>query len=145
MDILVVDDCRADVRLTEEAFKESHFRTRLHVAEDGQAAIDFLRRRRGYEDAPRPALVLLDLNLPRKDGREVLAEVKSDLELKAIPVIVLTTSAMETDVLRSYELHANAFVTKPLDLPRFLCVLNSLSDFWLFAATLPEHIARKTA
>jgi CheY-like chemotaxis protein len=140
--ILLVEDNPADVRLTREALKDTSVLSRLHVTSDGVAALDFLRRQGRYAAAPRPHLVLLDLNLPRKDGREVLAEIKGDEELKRIPVVILTTSRAEEDVLRSYSLHANAYVTKPVGLAEFLRVVRSLEGFWLLAATLPSSLER---
>ena len=115
IDVLLVEDDPGDVLMTREAFEEHKLRNNLHVVNDGVEAVEFLRREGRYADAPRPGLILLDLNLPRKDGREVLAEIKADESLRAIPVVVLTTSEAEEDVLRSYDLHANAYVTKPVD------------------------------
>lgn len=137
IEILLVEDNPGDVRLTVEALKEAKVRNNLHVATDGVEAMEFLRRAGGHAGAPRPDLVLLDLNLPRKDGREVLQEIKTDPELDLIPVVVLTTSQAEQDVLRSYQLHANAFVTKPVDLERFLQVVRSIESFWLEIVRLP--------
>ncbi len=137
IDILLVEDSAADVRLTREALKEAKVLNTLHVVQDGMAALAFLRQRSPYAESPRPDLILLDLNLPRKDGREVLAEIKQDEALKRIPVVVLTTSRAEEDVVRSYDLHANAYVTKPVDLGQFLRVVRSLEEFWLAVVTLP--------
>lgn len=137
IEILLVEDSAADVRLTREALKEARVYNTLHVVGDGVLAMDFLRQRGAYQGAPRPDLVLLDLNLPRKDGREVLAEVKGDDELKRIPVVVLTTSQAEEDILRSYDLHANAYVAKPVQLEQFLKVIRALEQFWLAVVTLP--------
>jgi len=139
VDILLVEDNPADVRLTLEALKESRLLTNLHVVGDGVEALAFLRREGEYEHAPRPDLVLLDLNLPRKDGREVLAEVKTDPDLKRIPVAVLTTSQAEEDVVRSYDLHANCYVTKPVDLDQFLHVVRTINEFWLTIVKLPPR------
>lgn len=139
VDILLVEDNPADVRLTLEALKESRVLTNLHVVGDGVAAMAFLRREGEYQKAPRPDLVLLDLNLPRKDGRQVLAEVKADDDLKRIPVAVLTTSQAEEDVVRSYDLHANCYVTKPVDLDQFLHVVRTINEFWLTIVKLPPH------
>ncbi len=139
VDILLVEDNPADVRLTIEALKESRVLTNLHVVNDGVAAMAFLRREGEYENAPHPDLVLLDLNLPRKDGRAVLAEVKSDPELMRIPVAVLTTSQAEEDVLRSYDLHANCYVTKPVDLDQFMHVVRTINEFWLTIVKLPPR------
>jgi chemotaxis family two-component system response regulator Rcp1 len=129
--ILIVEDNPGDVRLIVEALGELPFRTESHVASDGQQALDFLQRRGDYEDAPRPDLVLLDLNLPKLSGREVLARVKQDPALRRIPVTVLTSSAAEEDVMNSYDLHANCYVTKPMRYERFVSVLTAISEFWL--------------
>lgn len=137
IDILLVEDSVSDVRLTREALKEARVCNNLHVVGDGVAAMDFLRRKGKHKDASRPELILLDLNLPKKDGREVLEEVKADDDLKRIPVVVLTTSKAEEDIIRSYNLHANAYVTKPVNLDQFLHVINSLGQFWLAVVTLP--------
>jgi CheY-like chemotaxis protein len=136
-DILLVEDEPGDVRLTVEALRTARVRTRIHTVEDGVEALDFVRRRPPFADAPRPDLILLDLNLPRKDGLQVLAEIKSDPALRAIPVIVLTTSRARDDVLRSYDLHANCFISKPMDLDEFNAVVKSIEDFWLTVAYLP--------
>jgi CheY-like chemotaxis protein len=135
--ILLVEDNAADVRLTIEALREGKVRNDLHVARDGAEAMEFLRRQGPFADAPRPDLVLLDLNLPRKDGREVLREIKDDDSLKRIPVVVLTTSSAEADILRSYSLHANCYITKPVDLEQFVQVVKSIDDFWLTIVKLP--------
>jgi chemotaxis family two-component system response regulator Rcp1 len=142
IEILLVEDNPADVRLTHEALKEGKVRNNLHVARDGVDALEFLRRVGPYKDATRPDLVLLDLNLPRKDGREVLAEIKRDPELRTIPVVVLTTSSAEADILRSYNLHANCYITKPVDLDQFVQVIKSIDDFWLTVVRLPSDKAR---
>ncbi len=139
IDILLVEDNPADVRLTREALKEAKVVNELHVVKDGVAALKFLQRQNSYANAPRPDLILLDLNLPKKDGREVLAEVKQDDQLKSIPVVVLTTSRADEDIVRSYHLHANAYVTKPVDLAQFLKVVRSLEEFWLAVVTLPPN------
>ena len=136
--ILLVEDNPADIRLTREAFRERQLSdAHVHVVKDGVEAINFLTQQGQYADAPRPNLILLDLNLPRKDGREVLAEIKRSPELRRIPVVILTTSQSEADVLRTYDLHANCFITKPVDLNRFLDVVKAVEDFWLSAVTLP--------
>ena len=135
--ILLVEDSAADVRLTREALKEAKIVNTLHVVPDGVAAMDFLRKQGPYAASPRPDLILLDLNLPKMDGREVLAEVKKDEDLKRIPVVVLTTSQAEEDVVRTYNLHANAYVTKPVDLKQFLSVIRAIEEFWLAVVTLP--------
>jgi two-component system, chemotaxis family, response regulator Rcp1 len=138
IDILLVEDSPADVRLTREALKDAKVLNTLHVVEDGMAAMAFLHKRGQYADRPTPDLILLDLNLPKKDGREVLAEVKKDEAFKRIPVVVLTTSRAEEDVVRTYNLHANAYVTKPVDLAQFLSVIRALEEFWLAVVTLPR-------
>jgi chemotaxis family two-component system response regulator Rcp1 len=138
LEILLVEDNPADARLTREVFEGGRLSTHLNIVADGEQALAFLRREGIYEAAPRPKLVLLDLNLPRKDGREVLEELKSDRVLCRIPVIVLTTSAAESDILRSYELQANCFITKPLDLDEYFSVVRAIEDFWLSTARLPS-------
>ena len=142
IEILLVEDNPGDVRLTREALSEARVANRVTVARDGEEAMALLRREPPHEDAPRPDLIMLDLNLPRKDGREVLAEVKQDPRLRTIPVVILTTSKYEEDVLRSYKLLANCYVTKPVDLERFLAVIRAVEQFWLGTVTLPpdgEH------
>lgn len=139
IDILLVEDSPTDALLTRRAFADSRHASRLHIVEDGVKAIAFLRRQEPYADAPRPRLILLDLNMPRMDGREVLAEIKADDDLKTIPVIVLTTSNAEEDVLRSYQLHANCYVTKPVDLDSFGKAIASLENFWFAVVTLPPR------
>jgi CheY-like chemotaxis protein len=143
IDILLVEDNPADVRLTREALKEAKVLNTLHVVEDGMAALEFLRKRDQYAGSPAPDLILLDLNLPRKDGREVLAEIKQDENLKRIPVVVLTTSRADEDIVRSYNLHANAYVTKPVDLKQFLDVIRAIEEFWLAVVTLPKGVKRQ--
>jgi two-component system, chemotaxis family, response regulator Rcp1 len=137
IEILLVEDNPGDARLTLEAMREAKLRNRLHVVEDGVEAMEFLRRQGRFGDAPRPDLILLDLNLPRKDGREVLAEVKADPDLKRIPVVVLTTSQSEEDVARAYDLHANCYVTKPVDLAQFMKIVAQIDEFWVKVVTLP--------
>jgi CheY-like chemotaxis protein len=139
IEILLVEDNPGDVRLTVEGLNEGKVRNNLHVARDGVEALAFLRRQGQFADAVRPDLILLDLNLPRKDGREVLSEIKSDPELKTIPVVVLTTSRAEQDVLHSYQLQANCYITKPVGLEQFITVVKSIEDFWLTVVTLPHH------
>ena len=139
IEILLVEDNPGDVRLTIEALRESKVRNNLHTAVDGVEALAFLRREGDYAAAVRPDLILLDLNLPRKDGREVLADIKADPSLKTIPVVILTTSRAEQDVLRSYELQANCYITKPVDLDQFITVVKSIEDFWLTIVTLPHQ------
>jgi CheY-like chemotaxis protein len=138
IEILLVEDNPGDARLTIEAMREAKVRNRIHVVEDGVEAMEFLRRRGRFGDAPRPDLILLDLNLPRMDGREVLSEVKSDPDLRRIPVVVLTTSQTEEDVIRAYDLHANCYVTKPVDLEQFMKIVNQIDEFWVKVVTLPR-------
>ena len=137
VEILLVEDNPGDVRLTREALREGKVYSNLHWVTDGVQAMEFLRRQGKYKDVPRPDIILLDLNLPRKDGREVLSDIKSDPDLSNIPVVVLTTSKAEEDVLRSYELRANCYVTKPVDLEKFIVVVQSIDKFWLTVVTLP--------
>ena len=139
IEILLVEDNPADVRLTQEALREGKVKNSLNVARDGTEALAFLRRQGPHASAPRPDLILLDLNLPKKDGREVLAEIKSDDELKTIPVVVLTTSSAELDILKSYSLHANCYITKPVDLEQFVSVVKAIDDFWLTVVRLPPE------
>ena len=138
IEILLVEDNPGDARLTIEAMREAKVRNRMHVVEDGVEAMAFLRRQGRYGEAPRPDLILLDLNLPRKDGREVLAEVKADPDLKRIPVVILTTSRAEEDVIRAYDLHANCYVTKPVDLAQFMKIVAQIDEFWVNVVTLPR-------
>jgi CheY-like chemotaxis protein len=137
VEILLVEDSPGDVRLTIEALKEANVRNRLNVVSDGVEAMEYLRREGKYSNAPRPDVVLLDLNLPRKDGRKVLAEIKEDPDLKVIPVVVLTTSRADEDILKAYEHHANCYITKPVDFQQFLHVVQSIEDFWLSVVRLP--------
>ncbi len=137
IEILLVEDNPGDVRLTQEALKEGKVWNRLNVAPDGVVALKFLRREGTFADAPKPDLILLDLNLPKKDGREVLADIKQDTRLRNIPVVVLTTSKAEEDILRSYKLHANCYITKPVDLEQFMGVIRAVEDFWLCIVKLP--------
>ncbi|HWQ45760.1 MAG TPA: response regulator [Longilinea sp.] len=137
IEILVVEDNPGDVRLTIEALRESRVFNKLSVARDGLEAMAFLHAESPFEAATKPDLILLDLNLPKKDGREVLAEIKADPDLKRIPVVILTTSKSEEDVLRSYNLHANCFIVKPVDLDQFLKVVKSIEDFWFSVVVLP--------
>jgi len=139
IEILLVEDNAGDVRLTREALKDAKVLNTLHVARDGEEAMEFLCHKGKHADAPRPDLVLLDLNLPRKDGREVLAEIKADEDLKRIPVVILTTSKSEEDVLKMYNLHANCYVTKPLDLDQFIRVVQAIEDFWFTVVRLPDE------
>ena len=137
VNILLVEDNPGDVLLTQEAFREGRYLPNLSVVEDGEEALIFLRRQGIYKDAFRPDLILLDLNLPRKDGRELLAEVKEDLDLRYIPIIVLTTSNAEQDVRRAYKLHANCYLTKPIDMDDFVKKVRSIEEFWLNVVRLP--------
>lgn len=139
IEILLVEDSPSDVEFTVEALKEAKVRNHLSIVEDGVQALEFLHRQGQYTKAPRPDLIMLDLNLPRKDGREVLAELKADANLKMIPVVVLTTSRAEEDVLRAYQLHANCYITKPVDFQQFLSVVRAIESFWLFVVTLPPR------
>ena len=138
-EVLLVEDNPGDARLTLEALKEGKVLNRVSVVPDGVEAMAFLRRQGPYADVPRPNLILLDLNLPKKDGREVLAEIKTDPDLKRIPVVILTTSQAEEDIARTYDLHANCYVTKPVDLDKFLEVVRSIEDFWLAIVQLPQE------
>jgi len=139
INILLVEDNPGDARLAKEALKEGKVKNQLHIVNNGVAATDFLFKRNDYKDAPRPDLIILDLNLPKKDGREVLAEIKADENLKRIPIVILTTSKTEEDILRTYNLHANCYITKPLDLNKFFEVIKSIEDFWLTVVKLPNH------
>jgi len=137
IEILLVEDNPGDVRLTQEALRDAKVRNTMHVAADGVEAMEFLRRQGKHADVPRPDLILLDLNMPRMDGREVLAAIKADPSLRRIPVVILTTSDDEKDVLKSYDLHANCYITKPVELPQFIEVVRSIEDFWLTIVKLP--------
>ncbi len=137
VEILLVEDNPGDIRLMKEAFKESGFFSRLNVAHDGEQAMAYLRREGKYSNSLRPAMILLDLNLPRKDGREVLAEIKMDNRLRQIPVVILSTSTSAEDVRRAYDLHANCYVPKPLDVDQLVQLSRSLEEFWLSTAILP--------
>jgi CheY-like chemotaxis protein len=139
VELLLVEDNPGDVELTRESLDEAKVRNRLSVVSDGVEALAFLRREGAYRDAPRPDLVLLDLNLPRMDGREVLAEIKADPVLRTIPTVVLTTSEAERDILAAYRLHANAYIVKPVDLDQFLGVVRSIEGFWLAVVKLPPE------
>jgi two-component system, chemotaxis family, response regulator Rcp1 len=139
VEILLVEDNPGDERLTREALKEGKVYSTLHWVKDGVEAMQFLRRQGKYAAVPRPDIILLDLNLPKKDGREVLQDIKNDGDLKRIPVVVLTTSKAEEDVLRTYDLHANCYVTKPVDLEKFIVVVKSIDAFWLTVVTLPPN------
>ena len=139
IEILLIEDNPGDVRLTKEVLMEGKVRNRLQVVADGVEAMAFLRRENNYAEAPRPDLILLDLNLPKKDGREVLQEIKADHQLRRIPVVVLTTSAADEDILRSYELRANCYITKPVDLNQFIRVVRTIETFWLTIVSLPKR------
>ncbi len=139
IEILLVEDNPGDVRLTQEALKENKIRNNLHVAKDGVEAMEFLRKMNGHKDVPRPDLILLDLNLPKKDGREVLAEIKTDDNLRSIPVVILTTSDAEDDVARAYHMYANCYIRKPIDLNRFIDVIKVIENFWLSIVELPPN------
>ena len=140
IEILLVEDSPSDAALTIEALKAGKIANRLSHVEDGVDAMDFLRRRGKYAEVRRPDLIMLDLNLPRRDGREVLAEIKNDPDLKIIPIIVLTTSHADQDILRSYELNANCYITKPVDFAHFINVVKSIEQFWLTVVTLPQKL-----
>ena len=139
IDVLLVEDSPGDVRLTQEALREANRAVRLHVAVDGVDAMDFLRREGRHLRAPRPDLILLDLNLPKMDGREVLAQIKADDRLRTIPTIILTTSEAEADITKSYQLRANCFLSKPVELGAFESLVKSINDFWLTKAKLPHQ------
>lgn len=138
IEVLLVEDDKGDILLTREAFELNKVKNRLHVVNDGEQAMAFLRRQDEYVEAPRPDLILLDLNLPRMDGMEVLREIKADLELRTIPVVILTTSEAEEDILRSYHLHANAYVSKPVDFSQFIRVVRQIDDFFVTVVKLPS-------
>jgi CheY-like chemotaxis protein len=140
IEILLIEDNPADIRLTQEAFREARLHNTVHVVQDGVSAMAFIRQAAPYQQAPRPDLILLDLNLPKKDGREVLREIKADPHTRLIPVVVLTTSDDEEDVLRSYDLHANAYLVKPIDVLRFIKMIQSLESFWLSVVKLPPKV-----
>ena len=137
VDILLVEDNPGDVRLTKEALKDAKVLNEVYVAKDGVEAMEFLTKKGKFKEAPIPDMILLDLNLPRKDGREVLAEIKKDPKLKHIPVIILTTSKADEDIIKTYNLHANAYITKPVDLNRFVEIIHALEEFWFTIVKLP--------
>jgi len=138
VEILLIEDNPGDARLTQEALKDGKVKNKLHLVYDGVEATDFLFKRNKYIDAPRPDLIILDLNLPKKNGKEVLAEIKADENLKGIPVIILTMSKAEDDIINAYHLHANCFITKPIDLTKFIDVVKSIEDFWFTLVKLPK-------
>jgi len=142
IEILLVEDNPGDVRLTAEALRENKFRNKLNVVADGVEAMAYVRREGKYSDAPRPDLILLDLNLPKKDGREVLAEIKTDEDLKRIPVVILTTSKAEEDIFKTYDHHANCYVTKPVELDQFIKVVKTIQEFWFTIVTLPGDLEK---
>lgn len=139
VEILLVEDNEGDIGLVEEVFEEGRINNNLNITEDGEEAMEFLRREGEFTNAPHPDLILLDLNLPRKDGREVLEEIKEDENLRRIPVVVLTTSKAEKDILKSYDMHANSYITKPVNFDQFIKVVKSIEDFWLEVVKLPEE------
>ncbi len=141
VEILLIEDNPGDVRLTLEALKESKIINNLQVVDDGIEALSYLKKEGIYKDKPRPDLIILDLNLPKKDGREVLAEIKSDVLLKQIPIVILTTSEAEEDIIKSYELHANCYITKPVNMEQFIKVVKSVGEFWFSIVILPPHDA----
>jgi CheY-like chemotaxis protein len=143
IEILLVEDNPGDVDLAREALENSKIRNTIHVVEDGVEAMDFLYRRGKHSSAPRPDLILLDLNLPKKNGREVLAQIKADGDLKRIPVVILTASKDEEDILKSYNLHANCYITKPIDFHQFVRVVKAIEDFWLTIVKLPPNGAKR--
>jgi len=139
IEVLLVEDSPGDVRLTQEAFRDANRSIHLHVVSDGVEAMTFLRREGAHVDAPRPDLILLDLNLPKMDGREVLAQIKEDASLKTIPTVILTTSEAEVDIVKSYQLHANCYLSKPVQLDAFESLVKSINDFWLTKVKLPQR------
>lgn len=140
VNILLIEDNPGDVRLAQEAFKEGNINVNLNVAMDGMEAINYLRKQGAFTDAVTPDLVLLDLNLPKKDGREVLSDIKADPKLRSIPVVILTTSNAEQDILNSYNLHVNCYINKPVDFDRFFDIIQKIEDFWLQTAILPSMV-----
>ncbi len=137
VEILLIEDNPVDIRMTQEAFKDYRVANNLHYVTDGQAGLDFIYKRGEYKDAPRPDLIILDLNLPKKDGREILDEVKADPKLRAIPIVILTTSELDEDMMGSYCHNANAFITKPIEFDDFVTVMRTVGDFWLTFVKLP--------
>lgn len=139
IEILLVEDNQGDVRLTKEALKEGKVKNNLQVAYDGVEALEYLQQKGEHQDRVKPDLILLDLNLPRMDGRELLGKIKEDPDLRRIPVVILTTSKAEEDIVRSYDLHANCYITKPVDLEKFIVVVKSIEDFWMTIVKLPPN------
>lgn len=137
-EILLVEDNEGDIELTREAFEDARFRNNLHIAEDGDVALDYLFKRNGYEDAVKPDIILLDLNLPSTDGKEVLETIKADPELRRIPVIVLTSSQADKDIVESYDLHANCYIVKPVNASKFMTVVQNVENFWVDIVCLPS-------
>ncbi len=140
VEILLVEDNEADIRLTQEGIKEAKIQNNLHIVRDGEEAMDFLNKKEDYQDAVTPDLILLDLNLPKKDGREVLEEIKNNKILSHIPVVILTTSEAEKDIVKSYKLHANCYVTKPMGIDQFVEVIKAIENFWFSIVKLPSEI-----
>lgn len=140
VDILLVEDNPGDVRLTQEAFRESKMPVKLNVVTDGEDALNYLYRRSPYENVTRPDIILLDLNIPKKDGREVLCEIKNDISLKYVPVVVLTTSNAEQDIVKTYNLNVNAYINKPVDFDKFFDIVQKIEEFWLMTAILPSSV-----
>ena len=140
IEVLLIEDSPGDVRLTKEALKEGKILNNLNVVNDGVEAMGFLKKEGEYQISPTPDLILLDLNMPKKEGREVLSEIKADINLRTIPVVVLTTSSAEEDILKSYDLHANCYITKPVDFDQFIKVVKSINEFWLNIVKLPSNI-----
>lgn len=138
IEILLIEDNPGDARLIQEALKDGKVNNNLHIVYDGEEATDFLFKKNKYRNAPRPDLIILDLNLPKKNGQEVLAEIKTDEDLKTIPVVILTISKAEEDIIKTYKLHANCFITKPIDLNKFIEAVKSIEDFWLTLVKLPK-------
>jgi len=138
VEILLIEDNPVDVRMTKEALKDFRVANNLHTVTDGEKGLDFIYQRGAYKDAPRPDLILLDLNLPKKDGREILEEVKADEKLRAIPIVILTTSSLDEDILASYSKNANAFITKPIEFEDFVSMMKTIGDFWLTFVKLPQ-------
>jgi two-component system, chemotaxis family, response regulator Rcp1 len=143
LEVLLVEDSPGDVRLTQEAFRDAHSSIHLNVTVDGVEAMAFLKRGEAHADAPRPDFILLDLNLPKMDGREVLALIKDDVSLKAIPVVILTTSEAEADIVKSYQLQANCYLVKPVQLDAFVTLVKSINDFWLTQVKLPQQVSSR--